>query len=240
MSTNIYDKSTGSGVDQKLKEIDKEIEAKVLEMLEQEGSSPDRVPTTTTEDRSTEAAIVDTLMTRRKDKKDKDNKTSTTFIQLTEEDAEGLAKMHASMKEVADKSYTNLVDVFIKTTGFTSGLDRFMNLIQEQLKLTDVVLEVQRLQAISTKIVEARVIIIMLQNITDDKQTEALKQLELDLYTKVAYNLLQLQPKDGVSSLLHDLHRDVKDSLHNLTTSITKNTTVQKDAYNNLMKKSKS
>ena len=229
------------GVDKRLQELDKEFEAKVNEMILQEGNMPlganRNAQTSATPTTGNEASELDAILESRKHTRESEQQ-SEELAQLYEENAEGLDKIKDNIAKNTQPVFTGMMDIFQQAASFASGVERFKQVL-DQLNIHDVESDSVRVKKITDSLIEVRTIMLLIQTLTGGAYTEELKQLELSLYQDLVRSLFQLTPKDNLSHLAKELQNTIKENTHNFTQVMQKFTTKQQEFLHSLTKKSK-
>lgn len=229
------------GVDKRLQELDKEFEAKVNEMILQEGNTPlganinTQTPATPTT--GNEASELDAILESRKHTRESGSQFEEP-AQLYEEDAEGLNKIKDNIAKNTQPVFEGMMDIFQQAASFASGVERFKQVLS-QLNINDVESDSVRVKKVTDNLIEVKTIMLLIQTLTNGTYTEELKQLELSLYQDLVRSLFQLQPRDNLSHLAKEVQNTIKENSHNFTQVMQKFTTKQQEFLHNLTKKSK-
>lgn len=229
------------GVDEKLRQLDQEIAEKIEAMLRAEPPNAFNVEKTsglvdseTTNDNSTE--VLSAIQGRKKKQMQASHHNEA---QLFQEDEERLNEVKQGIEDQTEVVYQSLLNLFQQGISFNSGVERFTQVLSEQLILPDVAIKTDKLQIIQDKFTDVKTTILLLNTLTNQVYKEDLRLLELDLYQKILYNFFQLQSKDLGHNLQTETQQVLKEGFRSLHDLIQKNIVKQNELLHTVLKKTK-
>jgi regulator of replication initiation timing len=220
--------------DQALSEIDSKIE----EMLrENEAIAQEtQLDTETLVADETKAidssSTIETLAARRRVQQSKDD-----VNQIYEVPQERLDELYATMLKGESDILEQLLNLLASSVGFTGGMQKFLDVAVNQLKLGDIDLKKEKFDPIMEQFLDIKILTLLINTLTGGQDKDTLKDIELNIYNKLMHNFFNLTPKDPSTSILTDLQRSLTSGLKELSFEVSKGSTKQGEVNNSFLRK---
>lgn len=211
-----------------LLDIDKRIEEMLKENSSLGETDPQPAPTISADD-------LDAMTSRRKGQQTKEE--AKDISQIYEVPPERLDKLYQEMLQKENETLDNLLEMLAASVGFNGGMQKFLDVVINQLKLGDINLKKERFDPIMQHFLDLKVVMLLLNTLSDGRDKEALDEIALSINNKLMHSFFNLLPKDNSFNLITDLQRSLTSGLKDLSFEVSKGSSKQNEAHNAFLKK---
>lgn len=208
-----------------------DIDAKIEEMLlENEALLDQKQP-------DTEQLLKDTKRKRRSSTP-KEDKDINQIYSLSQHELESLYKQ---MRNGEDETIKKLLELLVSSISFTGGIQKFIDVAVNQLKLGDVDLKKEKYDPIMQQLLDLRILTLLTNTLTNNEYKSSLEQTESELHSKLLYNYFNIAPKDAnkdtLTPAISNLQRTLASGIKDLGFEVSRNSNKQNESYNNFLRK---
>lgn len=214
--------------EQRLSEMDKQLEEMLRENEALFNQQEDREPPINPSE------VLENANTRKRVQSHKEE-----INQIYELSQEELKDLYDSMMEGEDNTVSELLKLLASSISFTGGMQKFLDVVVNQLKLGDIDLKKEKFDPIMQQFLDLKVLMLLINTITKGEYKEDLKETETTIYNKLVFGYFNLNTKerDTTSESIMSLQKTLSNNIKDLSFEVSKNASKQQEGHTNFLKK---